>query len=162
MEFQVRAARGEDLREVARIDRETPEAPHWAGAEYALRLDANDEAVVRRCLLVAVRDGVVVGYCAGRVLGDEAELESVAVDVAMRRLGVGRMLCGAVLEWCGAETMDLEVRSRSLGAQRLYAGLGFVERGRRARYYRDPEDDAVMMRWTAGPGAGKSLPVCTV
>ena len=74
MSLTVRAARREDLSQVLRIDRETPEAPHWAEAEYAGRLEVDGEALVRRCLLVAVKDGLVVGYVAGRVVGDEAEL----------------------------------------------------------------------------------------
>ena len=149
----MRAARAEDLSQVLRIDLETPEAPHWAEVEYAGRLTGDDETLVRRCLLVAAKDGFVVGYVAGRGVGDEAELESVAVDAAARRLGVGRALCGAVKEWSDAGTMDLEVRSRSKGAQRLYAGLGFVECGRRAGYYHDPEDDAVVMRCVMGQGS---------
>jgi ribosomal protein S18 acetylase RimI-like enzyme len=40
----------------------------------------------------------------------------------------------------------LEVRAASAGAIALYATLGFTQTGRRPRYYRDPEDDAVVMR----------------
>jgi ribosomal-protein-alanine N-acetyltransferase len=42
--------------------------------------------------------------------------------------------------------MELEVRVGNQAALGLYAALGFVEQGRRARYYRDPVEDAVMMR----------------
>jgi ribosomal-protein-alanine N-acetyltransferase len=45
----------------------------------------------------------------------------------------------------GAQSMQLEVRSASVAALALYRSLGFVEQGRRTRYYRDPEDDAVLM-----------------
>ncbi|MFC2434992.1 MAG: GNAT family N-acetyltransferase, partial [Peptidiphaga sp.] len=44
----------------------------------------------------------------------------------------------------GAETVFLEVRSRSEGARALYEGRGFVPVGLRSRYYRD--DDALVMR----------------
>jgi ribosomal protein S18 acetylase RimI-like enzyme len=43
----------------------------------------------------------------------------------------------------------LEVRAGSVGAIAFYQGLGFVRVGRRARYYNDPEDDALMMRLRA-------------
>ena len=42
--------------------------------------------------------------------------------------------------------MELEVRAGSAGAIGLYEGLGFVGVGRRRGYYRDPVDDAVLMR----------------
>jgi ribosomal-protein-alanine N-acetyltransferase len=75
-------------------------------------------------------------------------LESVAVEDAARRQGVGRMLCERVMEWAHeqcAATMELEVRAAREGALRMYRALGFVEQGRRAKYYRHPEDDAVLM-----------------
>jgi [ribosomal protein S18]-alanine N-acetyltransferase len=40
------------------------------------------------------------------------------------------------------------VRASNAGAIALYKLLGFVEAGRRPRYYQDPQDDAVLMRLT--------------
>jgi ribosomal-protein-alanine N-acetyltransferase len=100
-------------------------------------------------LFVAEKAGVVIGFAVGKVVGDIAELESIAVDVRMRRGGVGRALCEAVIGWCqweGAAAVELEVRSASGGAIGLYRGLGFVAVGTRPRYYREPMDDAVLMR----------------
>jgi ribosomal protein S18 acetylase RimI-like enzyme len=45
--------------------------------------------------------------------------------------------------------MFLEVRASNAAARALYASAGFVAVGRRARYYRDPDEDAVVMRWRA-------------
>ncbi|WP_162538186.1 GNAT family N-acetyltransferase [Granulicella sp. WH15] len=147
---ELRPARAEDLAGVLRIDRETPEAPHWAEVEYAGRVAGEEEGeLMRRCLLVAAASETVVGYAAARVVAGEAELETVAVDASARRQGIGRELCRAVMEWSrlhGAEVMDLEVRAASLGPQRLYAELGFMPTGRRRDYYQEPPDDAVMMR----------------
>jgi ribosomal-protein-alanine N-acetyltransferase len=70
-----------------------------------------------------------------------------------RRRGVGGALCGAVVAWCrdaGASLVELEVRAGSSGAVRLYEGLGFVEVGRRTRYYEGPVEDAVLMRVELG------------
>jgi len=78
-----------------------------------------------------------------------AELESVAVAAFARRKGIGRALCIAVLDWCrgcGATSIGLEVRLGSVAAIALYSGLGFEPLGRRPRYYRDPEDDALLMQ----------------
>ena len=73
----------------------------------------------------------------------------VAVSVPARRGGVGRALCEAVVRWCrerGATEVELEVRAGSAGAIALYAGLGFLAVGRRAGYYLDPVEDALLMQ----------------
>jgi ribosomal-protein-alanine N-acetyltransferase len=98
---------------------------------------------------VAEAEGLLLGFAVGVVTGDSAELESVAVRGDTRRRGVGRALCDAVAEWCrsqGATALELEVRAASAGVMALYEGLGFVSVGRRRGYYREPVDDAVLMR----------------
>jgi ribosomal-protein-alanine N-acetyltransferase len=122
-----------------------PEAPHWGEAEYLVAMRSEG---VPRCLLVAEVDRKLTGFAVGMVCGEMGELESVAVGVDSRRLGVGRALCEAVLEWCremGAEVVELEVRAGGLGAIALYEGLGFVVTGGRRGYYREPVEDAVLM-----------------
>jgi ribosomal-protein-alanine N-acetyltransferase len=71
------------------------------------------------------------------------------VASSARRAGTGRALCCAVLDWCRsnrATEVVLEVRAGSAGAIALYAGLGFTQAGRRPRYYRDPDEDALILR----------------
>jgi [ribosomal protein S18]-alanine N-acetyltransferase len=155
---RVRRAVAADLEAVLAIERSAATAPHWAAAEYAACVrEAGEVDASRRLLVVAELDdaGVsgVVGFAVGAVvaLGDElqGELESVAVADRARRMGVGRALCAAVAAWCaeqGAATVELEVRSASAGAIALYEGLGFVAFGRRPKYYRNPEDDAILLR----------------
>jgi ribosomal-protein-alanine N-acetyltransferase len=53
-----------------------------------------------------------------------------------------------VLAWAqrqGARRMELEVRISNRAAIALYERAGFVQDGRRRGYYRDPEEDAVLM-----------------
>jgi [ribosomal protein S18]-alanine N-acetyltransferase len=151
----VRNAGVEDLPGVVAMERRVPEAPHWVEGEYAAIIDAGSgvDGTVRRCLVVAVAEGRLLGFAVGKVVGfgadGVAELESVAVDLTARRSGVGRALCETVIDWCGsqgAEAMELEVRTGSEGAIALYAGLGFVAVGRREEYYREPTEDALLMR----------------
>jgi ribosomal-protein-alanine N-acetyltransferase len=87
-----------------------------------------------------------------------AELESVVVAANARRAGIGRALCRAVLDWSrsqGATELVLEVRAASSAAVALYAGLGFTLTARRPRYYRDPDDDALLMRMKLQPNGGR-------
>jgi [ribosomal protein S18]-alanine N-acetyltransferase len=150
--FQVRIAGVKDLAGVIALERAVAEAPHWVEAEYAAIAGMQGRGI-RRCLFIAEIDNCLVGFAVGKVIGagaaSLAELESVAVSAAARRNGVGRALCGAVADWSreqGAESIELEVRATSAGAIALYAGLGFSVAGRRRGYYREPVDDAVLMR----------------
>ena len=79
--------------------------------------------------------------------GPEAEILTIGVAESWRGRGLGgrlldELVSAAVRE--GAETVFLEVRSRSEGARARYDGRGFVPVGLRRRYYRD--DDALVMR----------------
>ncbi|MDW5265332.1 MULTISPECIES: GNAT family N-acetyltransferase [Acidobacteriaceae] len=146
--FCVRAGVVGDLAAVMALERATAEAPHWGEEEYAAAIGGTGD-YVRRRLFVAAADGAVIGFAVGKVAGDLAELESVAVDLRLRRGGVGRELCGAVIAWCREEcagALELEVRAASGGAIGLYRGLGFTPVGQRPRYYSEPVDDAVLMR----------------
>ncbi len=151
----VRVGVAGDLAEVIALERATAEAPHWAEAEYAAAIAGNGD-YVRRCLFVGEAKGAVIGFAVGKVAGELAELESVAVELQARRAGVGRALCEAVIDWCreaGATAVELEVRAASGGAIGLYRGLGFIAAGQRAGYYSGPADDAVLMRLDLRSGA---------
>ena len=145
----IRVAVAADVDAVVRLERRSG-APHWSALDYlAIFSGVGPE----RCLLVAEEANGLVGFAVGKVLklGVEtaAELETVAVAMEARRRGLGRRLCCKMQEWCeaqGAGAIELEVRAGNLGAIALYDGLGFVEVGRRRGYYRDPVEDAVLMR----------------
>jgi ribosomal-protein-alanine N-acetyltransferase len=153
MTFDVRVAMATDLDAVVALEREIAEAPHWRREEYARLLEEESESAMRHVLFVATVGGSeTVGFAVGKVIGlgldSVGALESVAVGEKARRSGVGRALCEAVVGWCrkqGAGVVELEVRRRREGARALYAQLGFVEVGVRSGYYREPDDDAVLM-----------------
>lgn len=163
--WEIRRAHENDLAEVILLERETATAPHWSAAQYAGLLGS--ESGTRRCLYVARQAYGLGGFAIASLIGSppdaEAELESVVVANDLRRQGLGSALCRAVMEWShreGAAAITLEVRAASPWALRLYGGLGFVAIGRRPGYYRDPADDAIVMRCAlygalgASPAAG--------
>jgi ribosomal-protein-alanine N-acetyltransferase len=160
-EFRVRAAEAADVAGVVALEGAIAEAPHWGEGEYAAMLSAPGafDGAVRRCFFVAEAEaeGGLLGFAVGKVIGSDAdglgELESVAVKASARRAGVGRALCAAVADWCrgqGVAAVELEVRAGSGGAIALYGGLGFAVVGRRAGYYREPVEDALLMRLDLG------------
>ena len=152
--LRVRVAEAGDVADVLALERGIAEAPHWAEGEYAAMLDGEEAGgALRRCFFVAEAEGRLLGFAVGKVIGSDeeavAELESVAVEAAARRSGIGKELCVAVADWCrarGAAALELEVRAGSAGAIALYEGLGFVVAGRRVGYYREPAEDALLMR----------------
>jgi ribosomal-protein-alanine N-acetyltransferase len=87
------------------------------------------------------------GMVLARVAADEAEILTLGVAPATRRRGVGRGLllaAGRHAASLGARAMLLEVADRNAAARALYAGTGYREVGRRARYYDDGSDALVM------------------
>ena len=92
--------------------------------------------------------GAIVGYVVALDAADEGEILNLAVAPGGRRHGLGRALVQSILEALtarGVRQVYLEVRESNAGARRLYEGLGFGEVARRARYYRRPVEDAVVL-----------------
>lgn len=99
--------------------------------------------------LVAVSEkGEILGWCCGFVVAEDGELLKIAVHPARRRKGVAAQLLNDLSRQMvaqGTAQIFLEVRSHNHAALPLYAASGFLETGRRRRYYKDPVDDAVIL-----------------
>ena len=85
----------------------------------------------------------------------EAEILTLATLAGQRRLGAGRALVQEILVQAaalGAGALFLEVAQTNVAARALYTGLGFLEIGRRERYYPGPVGpiDALVLRRTLG------------
>jgi ribosomal-protein-alanine N-acetyltransferase len=158
-QFALRSAIASDLDVILALERATEHAPHWPLGSYsALVSPTPDSAALQRCLVVVEIDGKLAGFAVGFIdpvssaldpASRVGELESVVVAGSARRRGIGRALCSAVFDWCrsqGATEVGLEVRASSAPAVALYQQFGFEQVGRRPHYYRDPEDDALLMR----------------
>jgi len=94
-------------------------------------------------------DSRLVGYVIAWFVLDEGEVANLAVVPGARRRGVAR----ALLEEIIAEAREarvarlfLEVRESNAAAHALYASRGFKPVARRARYYRKPVEDAIVLR----------------
>jgi ribosomal-protein-alanine N-acetyltransferase len=86
------------------------------------------------------------GFALGRVIADEAELLTLAVEPGRRRLGLGRQLLSEVEETARrrrAGRLFLEVAEDNAAALALYRAAGLAETGRRRGYYRVPGGPAV-------------------
>ena len=93
--------------------------------------------------------GPVVGYVVAWFAADEGEIANVAVAPSARGRGVGGLLLDAAIVAAadhGAEALYLDVRESNARARALYDSRGFIEVGRRRRYYRRPAEDAIVLR----------------
>jgi len=102
--------------------------------------------------LILKESDMICGYFLGHCLMDEMEIYRIAILPNMRRLGYGKMLLNKAKEYAinqGVERCFLEVREGNLAARKLYGSFGFAEIDRRRRFYRLPDEDAIVMmsRW---------------
>jgi len=89
------------------------------------------------------------GMVLGRVVSDEAEILTLAVVPSVRRTGIGMALLRAAISFAGQQeaiAMFLEVAVTNSSARGLYGHAGFIEVGRRPRYYADGADALVLRR----------------
>lgn len=120
----------------------TAEAAQWAPQDWL----ASERSSVCR---VAEEDGKVSGLIVFRIIADEAEILNLAVESRRRRRGIASRLIQdafAVCKAAGVKTIFLEVRDSNEAARNLYARIGFAENSRRPKYYRQPVEDALVLK----------------
>ena len=99
--------------------------------------------------LVAEDHGEILGYIGSQSVLDAADVMNLAVSPEHRRQGIGEKLIQALtgyLQENGVIALLLEVRVSNTDAIRLYEKLGFMQVGRRPRYYTNPREDAYILK----------------
>lgn len=84
----------------------------------------------------------IAGFAMLRLLGDDAELMTIAVEPKFRGKGVGAALmhaCFEDLRMTASRRMILEVATDNPAAIRLYHKLGFTRLSERQGYYARPD-----------------------
>ena len=104
--------------------------------------------------LVALADSKVVGYVGSQSVMGESDMMNVAVDPDYRRMGIAYRLIETLIAALAEKdnhSLALEVRASNTPAIALYGKMGFTEVGRRRNYYRNPREDALILRkeWEA-------------
>lgn len=161
--MSIRTATPGDLDAIMAIERASFPTDAWSEASMRVELE-NDHSHY----LVDEEAGRVIGYAGLRSLpnASDGDIQTIAYDEASRGHGRGRAMLRALL----AEAADrrvrevfLEVRADNPVAQGLYASEGFVEIGRRPRYYQPDDVDAIVMKadvrsWATSPGIARQSP----
>lgn len=139
----LRPATGEDINSIAVIEQLAFSDP-WSEASFAGLLSGP-----RVRLTVAEANYAVVGYSVLLLARPDADLANLAVAPAARGYGIGRKLLDGVVATArrsGVEHVYLEVRQSNARAIALYQSVGFRAFGVRKRYYREPVEDAHVLR----------------
>jgi len=147
MSVTVRPATPLDLDDIEAIEQQSFGDP-WS-------LESFRTSLSRSFVRINVAEDVagVAGYSVVWMAGEECELANLAVEPGRRGEGIGAFLLDAAMVQAATEkvqVMFLEVRAGNEAAKALYARRGFREVGRRAKYYKNPEEDALVLRRDLG------------
>jgi len=142
----------DDLDQVVAIDQASFSLP-WPSRSFHYELTDNP---LSRCW-VADLGGRVAAMVVIWFILDEIHVATIATHADFRRQGIGKNLLLHALSSAreeGALTAFLEVRASNFAAIEMYRQFGFIESGRRAGYYKDNHEDAILMTLEGLPEAG--------
>jgi ribosomal-protein-alanine N-acetyltransferase len=143
MKFTIRRMVEADVPAAHEIDRLSFTLP-WPERSFRFEVTSNPAA---RCW-VAEAEGRIVGMIVVWMIVDEAHVATIAAHPDFRRQGIGKELLTHALRSAiaeGAVKSLLEVRASNGAAQAMYRRFGYVEDGRRPRYYKNNNEDAILM-----------------
>ena len=140
--MDIRRAIADDATAIAEMEAECFSDP-WSRKDILSYICSRDGMC-----FTATKDGEPIAYVIGRIIPPEGEIYRIAVKEAERCRGIGYRLLSFALKTergRGLETTFLEVRSKNTAARALYSAHGFKEISIRKNYYKNPDDDAVIM-----------------
>jgi ribosomal-protein-alanine acetyltransferase len=143
--MNVRQANSRDVEAIDELARQSAGAAAWTREQYAQIIDNSAYAV----LVVEDTAERLFGFVIGQFIVDELEIQNIAVEPTSRERGLGSRLLFQLESVAGmhkASNLILEVRESNTAARKFYEKHGFREVGRRQKYYRNPEEAAVLYR----------------
>ena len=135
--------RADHIIQVAQLEKECFSDP-WSENSIASELDNT-----LSLWLVALDGDKVAGYVGSQAVMGEADMMNIAVSAHYRRMGIAQELVQRLvtaLREKNVHSLTLEVRASNEPAKALYAKLDFRQVGRRPNYYRNPKEDALILR----------------
>jgi ribosomal-protein-alanine N-acetyltransferase len=138
----------EDIPRVHEIDVLSFPLP-WPEKSFLFELTENPSTLALVAEVLS-RDArlVVIGMVVVWIVVDEAHIATIAIHPEYRGNGYGKKLLAETLRQSiqlGAALATLEVRENNRIAQQMYKNFGFKTNGRRLHYYKDNNEDAVIM-----------------
>jgi ribosomal-protein-alanine N-acetyltransferase len=148
----VRTAQVDDLDAIVAIERASF-SDAWSEESFRSLLGRSEVCFVVATGASDSRDSheEVLGYVIATFAADQGEIANLAVRPELRRAGHASRLLDFVHREAvrrGAVSIWLEVRESNQPARALYRAHDYREMGRRARYYEDPLEDALVLSRT--------------
>ena len=141
--MEIRKMKKEDILQLAELEKLCFSDPWSVSAfEYELKNPLS-------LWLVAAEGATVAGYIGSQTVMGETDMMNVAVAPAFRRKGIGERLILSLIDQLKdqqSHCLTLEVRISNDTAIALYQKLGFIQVGCRPGYYRNPREDALILR----------------
>ncbi|MDI6022220.1 ribosomal protein S18-alanine N-acetyltransferase [Leucobacter sp. UT-8R-CII-1-4] len=144
-EFELRAATLADLDAIWAIEHAVFDREAWSIEMMRDELTADH----RQYVVLLNGQGEIKGYGGLLAVGEDGDIQTIALAPEVRGAGHGRVLMDALLDEAdsrGVRKVFLEVRADNPIARSLYASLGFTEIAVRPRYYQPDDVDAVVMQ----------------
>lgn len=141
--FSIRKMIQSDLDQVVAIDQVSFSLP-WPARTFQFEVYDNPTA---RCWVVEF-DKKIIAMIVSWLIIDELHVATIATHPDFRMQGIGKKLLLHALKTARAEGVIrsfLEVRASNTAAIKMYESFGFVEDGRRKEYYKDNNEDAILM-----------------
>jgi len=132
-----------DLEDVVSIEKRSFSTSWPLPTFRKLLMDPNVE------VWVALQNECLIGYAVLWCMREEAELTNIAVREGKRNRGAGSTLLSKVLDVAvslDVQSVFLEVRSSNQDAISLYERFNFHLLGIRKNHYREPSEDALILR----------------
>ncbi|HZH29347.1 MAG TPA: ribosomal protein S18-alanine N-acetyltransferase [Pyrinomonadaceae bacterium] len=149
-DYLIESMSAHDLLEVVEIEEEC-HLSRWGWDSYYAEL-LRPEAIMivaRRARADKQTGHALYGFLSARISAQELHINNIGVHETARRRGIGHALMRTAVAAArerGARAAILEVRAGNVAAQSLYRRYGFEVVGRRRQYYREPPEDALLMR----------------
>ncbi len=142
--LEIREMQEEDLDRIREIELLSFNSP-WSKESFIYELFQN-----RLARYIVMEQGEeIVAYMGMWFIHQDIHITNFAVAPEYRKLGFGRRLLNFIVFFAktkGFKYITLEVRRSNEIAQNLYQGLGFKVIGVRPSYYRDNQEDAILMQ----------------
>lgn len=140
--MEIRKAKSLDAQEIANLEKEIF-SDAWRQEDITSCINSN-------CAMcyVAIDNNKTVGYIIGNKIPPEAEIYRIATSPDRLREGIGTKIFEFLLgeeSPLGITDIFLEVREKNSPAIGLYEKLGFSRIDIRKNYYKNPDDNAIIM-----------------
>ena len=142
-DIKIRHMRMQDVDAVSYVENQCFNIP-WSRESFEYEICENEKALY----LIAEYRGSILGYAGLWKILDEGHITNVAVLEPFRKKGIATLMLSKLFELARKDSINsftLEVRQTNSVAIGLYENFGFKTCGLRKGYYRDTNDDALVM-----------------